>query len=163
MLSWPHGYSLIFLRDKSPIFFVCLSLFNFFMLAFRYFFKIPYHIMTRLLILIFALNTLFSPVGAMAMVSFDVDNTISQTSKHTMSANNSEHCLSMSSHDTCNMDGSSSDLCKAKCVAACTLSPANIANFSFTFPFSISSSNPEIVFVHFYTRSISPELRPPLV
>ena len=120
--------------------------------------------MTRLLILIFALNTLLSPVGAMAMVSFNADNTISQTSEHTMSANDdSEHCLSMLSHDTCTMDGLSSDLCKAKCAAACTVSPAYIANFSFTFPFNISNNNPEIAFVYFYTRSISPELRPPLV
>ena len=121
--------------------------------------------MTRLLILIFALNTLLSPVGAMAMVSFNVDNTIGQTSEHTMSiSNNREHCLSMSSHDTCNMDGLSNDLCKAKCVAACTLSSAYIANLSFTFPFNISSSsNPEIAFVHFYSRTISPELRPPLL
>jgi hypothetical protein len=119
--------------------------------------------MTRLLILIFALNTLLSPVGAMAMVSFEADNTISQTNEHTISANNSEHCPSMSSHDTCNMDGLPSDLCKAKCAAACTVSPAHVATFSFTFPFNISSSHLEIAFMHFYSRSISPELRPPLV
>lgn len=120
--------------------------------------------MTRLLILIFALNTLLSPVGAMAMVSFNADNMISQTSEHTMSADNSKHCPpSMASHDACNMDGLSSDLCKAKCAAACTVSPAHIATFSFTLPFNINNSSPEIAFVHFYTRSISPELRPPLV
>jgi hypothetical protein len=119
--------------------------------------------MTRLLILIFALNTLLSPVGAAAMMSFDADNIMSETSEHTMSVTMSEHCPSMSSHDACNMDSMSSDLCKAKCAASCTVSPAHIANFSFNFPFVISNSNLEIAFLHFNSRSISPELRPPLV
>ena len=118
--------------------------------------------MTRLLILIFALNTLLSPVGAMAMVSFNADNTISQTSEHRMSIDHSEHCLTMPSHDICNMDRPSSDICKAKCAAACTVSPAHITNFSFTFPFTRNSSRSEIAFIHFYSRSIAPELRPPL-
>ncbi len=123
--------------------------------------------MIRLLLLIFALNTLLSPVGA-TMMSVSADHIISQTSEHSISNISSEHattshCLNMSSHDICSMDGLSSDLCKAKCAVSCAVSAIHIANFSFPIPFMIGSSHPENSFLYFYSRSISPELRPPLV
>ncbi len=125
--------------------------------------------MIRLFLLFFALNTLLPPVGA-AMMSVSATHIMSQTGEHSISVSNigredvaNSHCLHMSSHDICSMDGSSSDLCKAKCAVSCAVSAIHIANFSFSIPFIIADSHPENSFLHFYSRSISPELRPPLV
>lgn len=127
-------------------------------------------IMTRLLILIFALNTLLAPMGVAAMIPFGGDDAMSQESKHSVKINTMthasirvSHCAKMLSQDVCNMDGMSSDPCKEKCATSCTVSPAHMANFSFNFPLSPRNSNPEIAFIPFHSRSISPELRPPLV
>jgi hypothetical protein len=122
--------------------------------------------MTRLLILIFALNTLLAPMGVAAMMPFGADNAMSQESKHSVvinTATTASHCAKMPSHSTCNIDNMSNDLCKEKCATSCTVSPAHIASFSFNFPFRLHNSIPEIAFTPFHSRSISPELRPPLV
>ena len=125
--------------------------------------------MIRLFLLVFALNTLLSPVGA-AMMSASATHIMSQTSEHSISVSNvhseyatNSHCLNMSSHDICSMDDFSSDLCKAKCAVSCTVSAIHIVNFSFSIPFMMADSHPENSFFYFYSRSISPELRPPLV
>ena len=126
--------------------------------------------MIRLLILLFALNTALAPMGAAAMIPVGMDTAMSQESKHSVAistttddATSSSHCSNMSSHHACNMDNMSSDLCKEKCAASCTVSPAYIASFSFNFPFSSQNNNTKIAFILFHSRSISPELPPPLV
>jgi hypothetical protein len=118
--------------------------------------------MTRLLLLLFVFNTLLSPVSATAMVSFGANNAMNETHESVTSTVINTHCATMSSHDACE-DNTSGDLCKANCATSCTTSPAHIASFSFGFPFMINSRLPEIADIHFYNRSVSPELRPPLV
>ena len=126
--------------------------------------------MIRLLILLFALNTVLAPMGVAAMIPVGMDTVMNQESKHSVvistatdDATSPSHCSNISSHHACNIDSMSSDLCKEKCATSCTISPAHIASFSFSFPLGSQNNNAKIAFIFFHSRSISPELPPPLV
>lgn len=126
--------------------------------------------MTRFLLLLFTLNTLLFPVGAAAMMPFGASDVMAQENNivvMNVSTNedlNASHCANMPSHHLCNIEGMSSELCKAKCATACSVFPLYITDFSFIFPINISHANLKIDVTSFYNnRSISPELRPPLV
>ncbi len=116
--------------------------------------------MTRLLILIFVLNTLLPSVGFAAMLSSDTNNEISQ--KNQITSEIKAHCAEMTSHSACGDDFMSSDLCKAKCMTACSPIATHISTFSFDIPFIVHNNAPRLLCSRLYSRSISPELRPPL-
>jgi hypothetical protein len=128
--------------------------------------------MTRLLLLLFTLNTLLFPIGAAAMMPFGADTIMhleSVSSNVIMKATTNEdgkasHCSNSSSRHLCDMDDMSSELCKAKCATSCSTSPLYIADFAFYFPLNMGRCNPKIDVTPIYnSRSISPELQPPLV
>ena len=120
---------------------------------------------TRLLILIFVFNTLLPSIGFSAMLS---SNAMSDTDTHTMmmasmSSSMTDHCASMSQDSQCDSDTMDSDLCKAQCAASLASAPANISTLSFIFPFSVHKGEASIFLSRLPNRTISPELRPPLV
>ncbi|HIO93415.1 MAG TPA: hypothetical protein EYG68_11325 [Leucothrix mucor] len=115
--------------------------------------------MTRILILLFVLNTLLPSIGFTAMLSSNTNEIMSQ-SDHTMMM--ADHCSTMSSHDVCSNDHLSSELCKTKCANSCSPSATHISTFSFDIPFFAYSTEINITSPPLFTRSISPELRPPL-
>jgi len=117
--------------------------------------------MTRLLILLFVLNTLLPSAGVAAMLSSNT-STMSQSNHSTMMA--SHHCsMSMTAdNDQCNDNSFSNELCKLKCATACSASAIHISVFAFEIPFLAYNTEINTVSPPFYTRSISPELRPPL-
>jgi len=125
--------------------------------------------MIRLLILLMALNALFTPVNiASACAPDNARSSQSEQSSyvdmsvdHQMSADQAvmhcENCNAMSPEDMANMT------CDSACGVSCLVSP--VAMTSATFVISVAYRFPQPVsgFINYYTRSISPELRPPLV
>jgi len=114
--------------------------------------------MTRILILLFVLNTLLPSIGFAAMLSSNTNEIMSQ-SNHMMMA---DHCSNMSSHDACSNDHLSCELCKTSCANSCSPSATHISIFSFDVPFFTYSTKINITSPPLFTRSTSPELRPPL-
>jgi len=114
--------------------------------------------MTRLLILLFVLNTLLPSAGFAAMLSSNT-STMSQGDHSTMMA---DHCSAMSSDDHCSDNSLSNELCKLKCATACSASAIHISVFAFEIPFLAYNTETNTVSPPLFTRSISPELRPPL-
>jgi cytochrome c biogenesis factor len=106
--------------------------------------------MTRLLILIFALNVLLPSVGFSAMPVSNADYTMSQTTSHSMTTACSDLC------DT------ETALCEIECSTTCAQIPL-LSSTPILLSVSVYSGKNISVFTPFYTRSISPELRPPLV
>jgi hypothetical protein len=109
--------------------------------------------MTRLLILIFALNVLLPSVGFSAMPLSNADHTMSQTASHSMT---------IACSDVCDTEGLQTTLCEIECSATCAQIPL-LASTPILLVASFYSGKNISVFTPFYTRSISPELRPPLV
>ncbi len=123
--------------------------------------------MIRLFILIFALNTLLSPIGFAAMSLPNANNKMTmnqeQISKRAfLVKKNQIHCVALVPHNNCNHNLTSDMLCKVKCAEFCSSSPACFSILSFNFPFFAHPIEANSVFTPFYTRSIPPELRPPL-
>ncbi len=122
--------------------------------------------MTRLLILILALNALLPSMGFSAMLSSGADQTMtmSQTVPHNMimpSSSIMTDCADSMESKEC-ADKMQNMLCEIKCAIACVQVPIlfSLPSLSLLSPYS---SEPIIAFAYFYTRSISPELHPPLV
>jgi hypothetical protein len=110
--------------------------------------------MTRLLILIFALNVLLPSAGFSAMPFSNADHTMSQTASHSMTTACSDAC------DT--EEGLQTTLCEIECSTTCA-QMSLLASTPLLLSVSFYSGKNISVFKLFYTRSISPELRPPLV
>ena len=116
--------------------------------------------MIRLLILIFALNTLLPSVGFSAMLSSNADRIMTQSVSHNMVMSPSDTITKCSMMEGC--DDMSNALCQVHCSTGCVQIPV-LATVSLLTPFTLSSREPTTVFAHFYSRSISPKLRPPIV
>ena len=121
--------------------------------------------MARLLIFIFILNALLPSMGLMAMPSA-MDHTMSQTlliSSDSMPMTKSPDGENVADSDHCNTEENTQNTpCKVKCATTC-MQLAALSSVSLLLPITLHSSEPIAVFAYFYTRSISPELRPPLV
>ena len=106
-------------------------------------------------------------MGFAVMLSPDANNMTTHSKEHVMasgSPSEKAHCSSLSSHAACDDNSMTSGLCKAKCATSCTTTaPTQLSTLSFVFPYSIHTTELNMSVTHFNSRSISPELRPPLV
>ncbi len=127
--------------------------------------------MTRFLILIMALNALFTPVSiasacapnmGVPMSSSTMLDLISEPDSMNQSGVSSvqihcDNCSNMGMDDMSNMN------CDAGCGISCLTSPVAMISSPALMPANVDFIKPVFGTIHFYTRTISPELRPPLV
>jgi hypothetical protein len=127
--------------------------------------------MTRLLIFSFILNALLPSMGLTAMVS-DMGHTMSQTGQHSVvvmvvspdsiSMLKSPDRMNLMDSAHCDEENTQNTFCEVKCATTCAQIPV-LSSKSILLPIPLYSSDSVTAFAYFYTRSISPELRPPLV
>lgn len=132
----------------------------------------PKRIMIRILILLIALNTAFPLAGFasvcasnMSMVSSDIN--VSSLSDHqdsqqeNMVTTSQMHC-----HDpsmSCNDQDMDAMNCDSGCCVSCYSTSMTMLTAFPILQLSSVSNKPASGYINFYTRSISPELQPPLV
>lgn len=135
--------------------------------------------MIRILILLMALNTIFAPVSFASVCASDMSKShneefrsatlqssinVSSPTQHFLNDNAMD--MSQAHCDHCdNMSGSMQATdCGAECSISClsisVALPGAIISAVFSQP---DFSKPVSGYINFYTRSISPELQPPLV
>jgi hypothetical protein len=112
----------------------------------------------RLLVLLFVLNSLLIPIGNAAMITFGATSFIESPSQNTVIETASDkrmlHCAEMlSDNNQCNME----------CTCAVFSNVTQLSSFDFAFPFLIQLEQPNGISSYPYSRTISPELRPPLI
>jgi hypothetical protein len=110
----------------------------------------------RVLFLLFVLNVLFVPVGNTTMMSFNGSNSIAPAMplsvKLISTDNKVAHCADMTSYSDCKM---------VKC-ACMSVVATPISLFNTVVPVFIKLKQSHGVVKPLYSRTISPELQPPL-
>jgi len=134
--------------------------------------------MIRILVLLMALNALFTPVSFAAACASNMgqssvlsSNLTSSTHSVTVEQNSIQQHAQMQNHcDNCttmNHAGMSDMLmmdCDTDCSVSCAVaSPVAITATSLSFANVFNFTKPVSGTLSFYTRTISPELQPPLV
>ncbi len=131
--------------------------------------------MIRILIFLMALNTIFTPVSLASVCApdrgqnssllehqpvdklNDVVDVANDNIIHMQAQIHCENCTTMSMDDMASMN------CDAGCGVSCLTSPLAMTSNPILIPSSYGFSKPVSATFNFYTRSLSPELQPPLV
>lgn len=126
--------------------------------------------MIRILILLMALNTIFTPVNFASACASDMSKSHlveRQDGNQTSSASLNEDA-SVISHahcDHCDDDGNNMKAmdCDTECSITCLAVSVALTVSTTTELVQSKFSKPVSGYINFYTRSLSPELHPPLV
>lgn len=121
--------------------------------------------MIRLLILLMTLNALFSGVGFACVGASDLSKAQSSTvqvltSETQSSSITQQHCTNSTAMDAMQMQVMD---CDSTCCISCLGMSAVPISLLVDLPSVVLSLQVHSGTIHFYTRSISPELQPPLV
>lgn len=128
--------------------------------------------MIRFLILLMVLNTLFTPVSLASVCAPDrgqnssmldhqwedkINDVVNHDNIDIQAQTHCDNCTNMSMDDKANMN------CDAGCGVSCLTSPVAMTSNPILIPSSHGFIKPVSSKINFYTRSLSPELQPPLV